>query len=169
MDAHPWTYAVTTAEMRRERRIDPAAQPGSGSIVDPRQYVTIEACGETQDATFAFDVGLRSTGNAVVWYPTDTDSRFRLARSGCFRAGAPLPGIVSVSNVVGLRIRAYPRPPTDTASSAQQAPRVRLLAVTRVFMLDANFTPIVGPQSWEGSLQVPADQIPAEIPIGRRP
>src|SRR5262249_29737346 len=51
MDDNVWMYAVTSAEMVREHRIDPAARPGSGTIVDPRRYATVEACGQVKDAT----------------------------------------------------------------------------------------------------------------------
>src|ERR1051326_220537 len=50
MDQNPWMYAVTSAEMVREHRIDPMAAPGSGKIVDPRRYITLEACGRVKDA-----------------------------------------------------------------------------------------------------------------------
>jgi len=40
-----------SAEMIREHRVDPAATPGSGRIVDPRRYATVEACGAVKDAT----------------------------------------------------------------------------------------------------------------------
>jgi hypothetical protein len=58
MDDNPWMYAVTSAEMLREHRIDPMAAPGSGKIVDPRRYVTVEACGRVKDATLALDIGV---------------------------------------------------------------------------------------------------------------
>src|SRR5262245_61720412 len=48
MDDNPWMYAVTSAEMLREHRVDPMAAPGSGRIVDPRRYVTVEACGQVK-------------------------------------------------------------------------------------------------------------------------
>jgi hypothetical protein len=41
MDQQFWTYAVTSAEMRREGRIDVDPRPGSGRIVDPRRYAVI--------------------------------------------------------------------------------------------------------------------------------
>jgi hypothetical protein len=89
MDDNPWMYAVTSAEMVREGRVDPLATPGSGKIVDPRRYVTIEACGQVKDATLAFDIGVRPPGGEIVWLPTDTDPRFRIARVDVSAAEAP--------------------------------------------------------------------------------
>src|SRR5262245_3061949 len=60
MDENPWMYSVTSAEMVREHRINPSGIAGSGTIVDPRQYVTIEACGRVQGAALAFDIGRAS-------------------------------------------------------------------------------------------------------------
>ena len=166
MDDNPWMYAVTSAEMVREHRVDPLARPGSGTIVDPRRYVTLEACGQVKDATLAFDIGVRPAGGDVVWLPTDTDPRFRIARGGCFRGGAPVPPAVTSADITGLRIRAYPRPPRDT-DTAPPAPSVTLEAVTKVFMLDKAFVPDVQPITWSGSLPVKTDGTPVVIPVRR--
>ena len=164
MDDNPWMYAVTSAEMLREHRIDPAAAPGSGRIVDPRRYVTVEACGRVKDATLAFDIGVRAPGDSdIIWLPTDTDPRFRIARGGCFRGGAPMPAGVTGTGVAGLRIRAYARP----ARAGEPAPpsTVVLEAVTKVFMLGDSFVPKALPLAWTGSLPVKTDSSPVVIPL----
>jgi len=155
MDDNPWTYAVTSAEMAREHRIDPAAAPGSGKIVDPRRYITIEACGQVKDATLAFDIGVHQGGRDVVWLPTDIDPKFRIARGGCFRGGAPVPAGVTAADVAGLRIRAYTRP----AREGETAPSgsVVLERVTKLIMMDKSFVPAIQPMSWKGSLAVKTD------------
>jgi hypothetical protein len=163
MDDNPWMYAVTSAEMVREHRVDPGATPGSGRIVDPRRYVTIEACGQVKDATLAFDVGVK-TGGDLVWLPTDTDPRFRIARGGCFRGGAPAPAGVTGADVAGLRIRAYARPARE-GEPAPPAGSVVLERVTKVFMLDRSFVPAVLPLSWIGVLPVKTDSSPVAIPL----
>jgi hypothetical protein len=167
MDSNPWMYAVSSAEMVREHKIDPQATPGSGRIVDPRRYVTLEACGRVKDATLAFDIGVKPAGGDVVWQPTDTDPRFRIARGGCFRGGAPMPAGVTNADIVGLRIRAYPRaaPQGETTPSAGS---VVLESVNKVFMLDKSFVPAVAPITWTGSLSVPTTGVATEIPISRR-
>jgi hypothetical protein len=166
MDDNPWMYAVTSAEMVREHRIDPMAAPGSGHIVDPRRYITIEACGQVKDATLAFDIGVRSGDGAIVWLPTDTDPRFRIARGGCFRGGSPAPAAVTSLEVTGLRIRAYARPARE-GETPPPAGSVVLEAVTKVFALDKAFVPAVQPIVWKGSLAVNTDGTPVPIPIAR--
>lgn len=164
MDDNPWMYAVTSAEMVREHRVDPSATPGSGRIVDPRRYATLEACGQVKDATLAFDIGVRGTDGRLAFFPTDTDPRFRIARGGCFRGGAPLPDGVTGAEVAGLRIRAYARPAREGEPAPPQ-PAVVLQAVTKIFMLNKDFVPEVRPLTWKGSLPVPTDGTPVTIAI----
>jgi hypothetical protein len=161
MDANPWMYAVTSAEMVREHRVDPRAAPGSGAIVDPRRYITLEACGQVTDALLAFDIGVRS-GGGVVWLPTDTDPKFRIARGGCFRGGAPLPAGIDAPEFAGLRIRAYTRAPREGETTAPRG-HVTLERVTKVFRLDTAFVPTPLPFTWTGSLDVPTDGTPVTI------
>jgi hypothetical protein len=150
--------------MVREHRVDPMAAPGSGKIVDPRRYVTVEACGQVKDATLAFDIGVRSGDGAIVWLPTDTDPRFRIARGGCFRGGSPAPAAVTSLEVAGLRIRAYNRARREGEESPP-AGSVVLEAVTKVFALDKAFAPAVQSTVWKGSLVVKTDGTPTVIPI----
>ena len=180
MDANPWMYGVSSAEMAREHKTDPLATPGSGHIVDPRRYITLEACGQVKDATLAFDIGVRrgtrgaaGSKDNVEWFPTDTDPRFRIARGGCFRGGAPMPEGVTLSDIAGLRIRAYPRPapaggPAPASGTVPPAGSVVLEAVTKVFMLDKDFVPALAPITWTGSVTVPIGGTPTDIPISKR-
>jgi hypothetical protein len=158
MDRHPWTYAVTSAEMVREDRIDPNGQPESGKIPDPRRYATVEGCGVAHDATLAFDIGVRKDG-AITWYATDRgDAKFRIARGGCFRGGAPLPAGVTPADIAGLRIRAYTRPPHEgEAPLPPGTGQVTLERINRLFMLDEHFVPKDSPLHWIGSLVVKTD------------
>lgn len=167
MDDNPWMYAVTSAEMVREHRVDPMATPGSGRIVDPRRYVTLEACGRVKDATLAFDIGVRPAGSDIVWLPTDTDPKFRIARGGCFRGGSPLPAGVESARIEGLRIRAYNRAPRE-GEAAPAAGSVTLERVTKVFMLNKDFVPETLPITWTGSLPVKTDGVPETIPVAVR-
>lgn len=166
MDRNPWMYAVSSAEMVREHKTDPMATPGSGHIVDPRRYVTVEACGKVKDATLAMDIGVRRAGGGsdIEWHPTDTDPRFRIARGGCFRGGTPMPEGVTLNDVAGLRIRAYQRAPRE-GETAVPAGSVLLESVNKMFMLDNTFVPAVSPIKWSGSLDVPLGGTPVEIPI----
>jgi len=166
MDRNPWMYAVSSAEMVREHKTDPLATPGSGHIVDPRRYVTLEACGKVKDATLAMDIGVRhgAPGSPIEWRPTDTDPRFRIARGGCFRGGTPMPEGVTLNDVAGLRIRAYPRALRE-GETTPPAGSVVLESVNKVFMLDKTFVPAMSPMKWTGSLAVPLGGAPVEVPI----
>lgn len=170
MDANPWMYAVTSAEAVREGRIDPEAQAGSGKIPDPRRYATVEACGDVHDATLAFDIGVKR-GTGIEWFATDRgDPRFRIARGGCFRGGAPLPDGTSPSDIVGLRVRAYTRPPRQgEAALTPGSGHVVITRVNRVFMLNGAFVPQLSRIRWTGSVAVPTDAPPVTLPLQEPP
>jgi hypothetical protein len=119
------------------------------------------------DATLAFDIGVRPGGGDVVWLPTDTDPRFRIARGGCFRGGAPMPAGVTAADLAGLRIRAY-RSGAPAGDTTPPPASVVLEAVTKVFMLNQDFVPRVLPITWKGSLPVSTDGVPVTIPLGIR-
>ena len=165
MDRQPWMYSTTSKEMKREGRIDPEGQPGSGKIPDPRRYGTLEACGDVIDATLAFDIGVRGADGKLSWFPTDRgDPRFRIARGGCFRGGAPLPEGTSPDRIVGLRVRAYTRPPREgEAPLPPGTGSVTLRSVNMVFMLNDAYVPSKSPFTWKGSLPVKLDGTPAEV------
>jgi len=167
MDDNPWTYAVSSAEIRREHRIDPGAFARPGRIVDPRRYVTFEVCAQVQRAALAFDVGVTRPGRRTTWVTTDSDPEFRIERGGCFRASAPLPVGATASEVTGLRVRAFARPPR-TGASSQTEPSVTLETVTTVFMLDDGYMPIPLALTWTGSLDVRTDGHVTSIPIESR-
>src|SRR4051812_46566929 len=167
MDDNPWMYAVTSAEMVREHRVDPAAAPGSGRIVDPRRYATVEACGDVKDATLAFDIGYHDGTGTLRWVGTDTDPRFRIARGGCFRGGAPLPDGTTMAQIAGLRIRAYARAARD-GETAPPTGSVRLLEVRQIMMLDGAFVPSTEHITWKGMIDVTTDGTPVPIPVARR-
>ena len=164
MDENAWMYAVTSAEMAREHRLVPRAMAGSGTIVDPRRYVTLEACAQVQDARLAFDVGVKHAGGDTTWLPTDTDPRFRIERGGCFRCSSPLPTGVTASDVTGLRIRAYARAPA-AGKSPLPAPSVTLNAVTTLFILNDQYLPTPLGLTWNGALNVRTDGTATSIPI----
>ena len=165
MDVQPWMYAATSKEMQREGRIDPAAQAGSGKIPDPRRYATVEACGDVTGATLAFDIGMRDARGAITWYPTDRgDARFRIARGGCFRGGAPLPPGTTPAQVVALRVRAFPRPVREgEPAPAPGTGSVTMRSVNMIFMLNDQYVPARSPFKWKGSLPVKTDGAPVEI------
>lgn len=143
MDRSPWTYALMSAELRREGRIDPAGQPGSAKIPDPRRFAYLEACGELTNATLAFDVGVTKADGKTEWFTSDRgEYRFRIARSGCFRAAVPLAEGVSAEQITAIRMRAYTRPRRDIEPILPAGTgRVNLQRFNGVFMLDESYRP----------------------------
>src|SRR5437899_2853315 len=59
MDAHAWSYRVTSQEMLREGKVAGDAQAGSGNIPDPRRFVFVEACSDLENAALSFGVRSR--------------------------------------------------------------------------------------------------------------
>lgn len=170
MDDNPWLYAVTSAEMSREKRIDARAKPGTGKIPDPRRFAVIEACGELENATLAFDLATGRSGEETRWYPSDRgDARFRIARSGCFRAALPLPEASTSGSITGIRARAYTRPPReDEAPLPPGSGRVTLQSVNAVFMLDEAFNPSPSALRWSGTLELTGETPAVPVPTDGR-
>ena len=169
MDRNPWMYAVMSAEITREGRIDPAAAAGSGKIPEPRRFAFLEGCADVRDATLAFDVGVRDNGADVSWNATDRgDPRFRIARTGCFRAAVPLPDGITTSQLAGLRVRAYTRPPRQGEPPLPPgAAHVVLQRINTVFMLDRAYRPVPSPLHWIGALDVKPESGAVDVPVQR--
>lgn len=164
MDDNPWLYALMTAELAREQRIDPGAAAGGGKVADPRRYAVIEACGNVNDATIAFDVGLRAGNGDYVWHPSEGgDPRFRIARSGCFRSAVRLPENTRPDAIGAVRARVFTRPPRDGEAPLPAGHgRVELQRLNTVFMLDEQFKPVRTNLEWTGSLTIRGES-PARI------
>jgi hypothetical protein len=166
MDKNPWTYAIMAAELRREGRIDAAAEPGSAKVPDPRRFAYLEACGELDRATVAFDVATLDADGTRQWHPTDRgDVRFRVARSGCFRVAVPVPEGVTIDRIGGVRVRAFTRPRRDGESAMPAGTgRVTLKRLNGVFMLDEHYRPGPAMFRWAGVIAVRGESGPASIP-----
>jgi hypothetical protein len=167
MDAHPWTHEVSAAEVRREGLVVDGAAPGSKRIPDPRRFVFLEACGSVSDARLAFDVALRRPDGALQWYASDAGRpAFRVARSGCFRAGVALPRDAAASDVQAVRLRAHTRAPRrgekplPRGSGAARIERVNLL-----YGLGADDRPGPSLFSWKGGSELAPDGPPLELPL----
>lgn len=170
MDKNPWMYGVMAAEMRREGRIDPAAEAGSGEIPDPRRFAYLEGCGEVKDATLAFDIGVRGAGGAMAWYPTDRgDARFRIARGGCFRGAVPLPPGATPDRIAGVRARAYTRPPRKGEPALPAGTgRATLERINVVFMLTPAYVPSPSAVHWTGTLELKGESAAVDVPLAGR-
>jgi hypothetical protein len=173
MDRDPWTYRVSAQEVRREGRVSARARPGDKRIPDPRRFATLEACAPAQDATLAFEVGLRGR-DGLRWFASDGGRPdFRIARSaihfptGCFRGAVALPEGTTAADVAGLRVRAFTRRPgKDEAPLPKGAGQARLTSVNRLFLLDADDEPGPNLVEWRGDAALVPEGPPFEVPMG---
>jgi hypothetical protein len=175
MDAHPWTYQVSAAEVRREGRVRRGAPPGSRRIPDPRRFAYVEACADMKDAALAFAVGVRGRGGTR-WLWSDGGSlAWRIARNpdhfpnGCFRGAVALPDGAGAGDVAGLRFRSYARPRRDDEPPPPpEAGTARLLAVNRLFLLREDDTPGPSLLSWTGerALAPGGEAVELSVPVG---
>ncbi len=174
MDREPWTYRVSAQEVRREGRVSASARPGDKRIPDPRRFATLEACAPAEDATLAFEVGVRGAGG-VRWFASDGGRpAFRIARSaihfptGCFRGAVALPEGTTAGELTALRVRAFTRlPGKDEPRLPAGAGRARLTSVNRLFLLDADDEPGPSLLEWRGDQPLAPEGAPFEIPIGK--
>ena len=169
MDSNPWLYALSASELRREGRIDPDAPAGSGKVADPRTFVVLEACGDLQDATLAFDVGTTGPGGEMTWLPSDrAEPTFRIARSGCFRSAVRVPAGTTPDQIRGLRARAYTRPPRNGEKPLPSGRgRVTLKSVNPIFVMDQQFRPVRVKLAWGGRLRFAGESEAVAIPLTR--
>ena len=159
MDAHPWTYRVSTQEMMREGKIGADPPAGSGTIPDPQRYVFVEACSELAAAHLSFGVHA-TTAQGAQWFDSDRGrDQFRIVRSGCFRGAVPLPAGASAPDAI--RFRAWPQP------DAKETAAVRVTRVNRVFTLGDDLQPKPSMFQWMGSLTLTLDGSPRELPFSR--
>jgi hypothetical protein len=160
MDRHPWSYALASEEMKRERKIADEG-PGHNTIPDPRRFVYIEACGDVGDAALAFAVGGHHT-----WIASDRGVReYRIVRDGCFRAAIPLPVDMRAQDLKALRVVAYTRAPAKGRPTVRPKTPVMLRRVNTVFMLDQQYQPGPPMLHWQGTAAIHADGAPFDLPI----
>jgi hypothetical protein len=172
MDAHPWTYQVSSQEAQLEGRVDDAPPAGSHRIFDPRRYVYVEACAETRDAALTF--GLAVDGpDGLRWAESDAGQKeYRIVRqssefpNGCFRGAAALPADAAAAPIRALRFRAYTRRPHEgEAPLPPGTGRATVVRVNRVFRLGPDFLPGENLFTWAGALPLEADGPPAMIGV----
>jgi hypothetical protein len=162
MDAHEWTYRVSSQEVRREGRVRPAARPGSRRIPDPAHFAYLEACGAVENARIAFDLDLVGSETPLA---SDAGGRkFRIARSGCFRSAIPLPPGATPSAIRAVRVRAHAAPKGEE-SAADREPIVRIDRVSRLFALVDGDRPGPSASPWEGPATLAVGGPPLVVPV----
>jgi hypothetical protein len=169
MDAHPWTYRVMSEEVAREGRVVDGARPGSERIPDLRRFAFVEACAEVQDAQLAFDVAWPGA-ERLEWVASDAGGpRYRIARSGCFRAAVALPRDASPDPIRAIRLRAHTRPPAAGETALPPgAGWARVTRVNRLFRLGPDFLPGPDLLTWTGDARLSADGPPLELTVKAR-
>jgi hypothetical protein len=167
MDAHPWTYGVSAAEVRREGLVRDGARPGSKRIPDPRRFAYVEACGAVSDARLALDVGLPGANGQLAWRSSDAGkASFRIARSGCFRAGVALPPGGSAADVRALRLRAHTRPARRGEPTLPRgAGSARIETINRLFVLGPDDRPGENLFRWSAGAELAPDGPALELEV----
>jgi hypothetical protein len=180
MDRHPWTYAVTAQEARREGRVADPPAPGSKRIFDPRRYAVVEMCTAADDTTFAtftFSVGVSAgPGPERLFDSTFGVPEFRISRSpdnfpnSCFRGAVALPEGTVAADLSSLKIRAHARPPRKGEGPRRPAPgAAQLRRVNKVFLMDEADRPMQSLFSWTGEVALPLDGEAATLRIRPQP
>ncbi|MCP9495424.1 MAG: hypothetical protein MSG64_13345 [Pyrinomonadaceae bacterium MAG19_C2-C3] len=132
MDMYPQTYRVMTEELLRENRISDAPAD-INTIVDPREYLYIEAVSEQTGTALAFDV--KVTGQPKIFASDMGEPRLRIDRSGYFRTAVRLAKGVSPAMIESITARCH----EGTKPAAVR--NCKHLKVVRTLMLDQNFVP----------------------------
>jgi len=167
MDAHPWTYAVSSVEMRREGKTADDPPPGHNTIPDPRRFVYVEACGTIGDAAIALSIGTAGQSKGeMTWTPSDRGlPRYRVVRDGCFRIATPVPRGTRPADLRAIRVNAYERPRPNNAPPARPAGPVTMTRINKVFMLDAHDLPGPSVFRWTGAATLRPGGEPLEVRI----
>jgi hypothetical protein len=176
MDQHPWTYAVTAQEARREGRVMSSPTPGSKRIFDPRRYAVVEMCTAADDTTFAtftFALGVAAgSGPERLFESTFGVPEFRISRSpdnfpnSCFRGAVALPEGTVGADLSSLRVRAHARPPRKGEAPRQPGPKnAHLRRVNKIFLMDPADRPQRSSFSWAGEVGLPLDGEAATLKI----
>lgn len=176
MDAHPWTYHVSSEEARREGRVRTDAVPGSRAVPDPRRFAYLEACADVKDAALTFAVATRGADGRLTWHESNGEEPgYRIQRTpdhfpnGCFRGAVALPEGTRDQDVAGLRFRAYTREVEEgEARPARGAAAARLTRVNRMFRLGEDYSPGPTLWTWSGDLPIDVDGAASEVPAGGR-
>jgi hypothetical protein len=174
MGDEPWSYSVSSEELRREGKVEEGATPGSRRIPDPRRFVFLEACAPGVDARLAFAVAVEANGE-IAWHASDAGGeRFRVWRephnfpNGCFQSAVALPAGLGGAAIRAIRLQAYTRPPVKhEAPLPRGTGRARLVSVNRLFMLGANDLPGESLLTWTGDAALVGEGPAFEIAVSR--
>jgi hypothetical protein len=163
MDAHDWTYRVSSQEVRREGRVSTAPRPGGGRIPDPSRFAYLEACGAIDRARVSFALVLDGRARPL---PSDAAGpKFRIGRSGCFRAAIALPEAAAWSAIRTVHVRAHRAPRDERPAPSDPPPSVRIDRVSRLFVLGDGDRPGPSVLRWEGPATLAVEGPPLVLPV----
>jgi hypothetical protein len=130
MDAYPATYRAMTDELQREGRIGDSPSD-INTVVDPREYLYVEAASEQAGAAIAFDVKLK--GRHEVFKSDMGEPRLRIERSGYYRTAVRLPKGFAPDAVESVTARCHPHPATANGGTCKNVKLVRVLILKSDF------------------------------------
>ncbi len=161
MDENPWTYEVMAKEMKREGKYENAPNPASAEVSDARNYLYLEFnstvdAAETKKLRLTFGVQL---DNDSLWYYSDhQDTTVKAVnRGGWRRTTIELPRGTAPEAVRRLRIRGW----------NEGSFRIRLLRISKVFMLDEKYVPVELPYTFAGEIVLDAAHPDTTLSLNR--
>lgn len=156
MDAHPWTYQVMAAEMRRESRLEATGDPATSAVSDQRDYLYLAITKRTGAATVpgtglgsvGVGLGVRLKGSSTIYRSdhlgTGGAPDWSIQRDDPAATTVELPAGTTAADVA--EIRAY-----RVVAGVDPGSSVEVSRILRGFLLDRGWLPQRSFVSWQGS------------------
>lgn len=154
MDEHPIAYQVMGQELQRERKLRPFGTVDGETISDPRNYLYIEAAVRNRQSGIAALVRLRGEHR---WFSSHLGRNdYAISRDGWVRTTVELPPGTTPDAIEEVGFECLV---ASEEKSQPLAGMCRFEAVSKVFMLDAGYSP--RPALWKmtAPIQIPTGQI----------
>ena len=147
MDLNPWTYKVMAQEWSREG-MEEKGDPDTAWVSDPRNYVYVEFNAE---GTARIAVSVKLQGDPT-WYSSDHGvAKLRARSRGWQRSAIEVPSGKTCQDIEAVRFTAY----AEKKSSLPYS--LTLHDVSKVFMLNEDFTPTPSVLEWHDKLFLDTD------------
>ncbi len=168
MDANPWAYQVSAAEVRREGKTEPVASPDTPALSDPRNYLYIVVRKTTAGpAVSPAEVSAGLAGGNLGWVGTAVGVRLRrtpgvlyrsdhaiagwtLQRDGSAATAVELPVGTRLDDIATVEVLRVPTTMIDPGST------VTVTGVERAIMLGDDSLPAAGSLTWSGMVTLTA-------------
>lgn len=159
MDTNPWTYQVTTAEMKREGKIEATPDPATAAVSDERNYLFVAVKkdtvppGNSGSNWVGLSIGVKLKGSDTLYRSdhlgTGGDPSWSIQRDDPAASTVELPpGTTAsdISQIVALR----------TPVGTDPGYAVHVTGIIRGFFLDEADLPQSSFLSWNGSVTLTA-------------